>query len=316
MSLYHPPRKFPFFCLILSLLFFSRPNLIAQQEAVTEFQKQARDYRARGWNLQNEGNIDEALSFYQKAILLDPNYAMAYNDLGIVFETKGWPQRAKDMYLKAIEIAPKYPDSYSNLALLYESQEDYTNAILYWIKRVLIGKPGDPWTQVARKRIQDIAFICPEAYSKLEAEYKDNLQQLDKQVNKSQASSLDKVAKTQNKGYLQRLDKQLNKPQQASLDELAKTKDKENLRQLDKQVHKSQPSSCDEFAKTQEPGQEPAKVDLSKTRALNYLARAKDSFSRGEYVSALKDATLAEYLDSSNEEISSFVEKVRKALLQ
>jgi len=54
----------------------------------------------------------------------------------------------------------------------------------------------------------------------------------------------------------------------------------------------------------------------SKSRALGYLNQAKESFSRGEFVLALKDATVAEYLDSSNREISAFVEKVRKALFQ
>jgi hypothetical protein len=57
-----------------------------------------------------------------------------------------------------------------------------------------------------------------------------------------------------------------------------------------------------------------AMQDKVKSRAQAHLASAKDSFAKGEYVAALKESTVAEYLDSSNEEIRAFVERVRKVL--
>ena len=149
------------------------------------------------------------------------------------------------MYLKAIEIAPNYPNSYSNLALLYEGQKDYANALLYWIKRSTLGNPEDPWTEIARKRLEDILRLTPEAYNKVRQQYKENL------------------------------------PPQKGLSNEDTT----------------------------------FNIDTNKIAALIYLARAKENFSKGDYISALKEATIAEYLDSSNAEISAFINKISKAML-
>lgn len=268
MRLYYPSKKFPSLCLILILFFFSNTDLSAQQGLTTEFQKLARVYRIQGWDLQNKGDIDGAISLYQKAILLDPNYVVAYNDLGIVFEVKGWLEQAKEMYLKAIVIEPDYPNSYSNLALLYEEQGDYTNAIIYWIKRAMLGDYRDTWAETARKRLEHIARIHPEDFRKIGNQYKKNLQHLSES--------------------------------QSSLSEFKSLQPQESLN--------LSLFSEDTALDSQKPD--------NKVRALDYLARAKESFSRGQYVVALKEATVAEYLDSSNDEISAFVDMVRKKLLQ
>jgi len=280
----YPARFLPLY-LMAALIFLFTPAFCAQSE-LTELQKQAIVYRQQGWQLQQEGKIEEALSYYEKATILDPNYAVAYNDSGIILEALGYPEQAEQMYLKAIEVDPDYPNSYSNLALLYEEAKDYPNAILYWIKRATFAGAGDPWAEVARKRLEDIARVYPEAYRDVTSRYKENLQPLS--------------------------------PAQPSLSVTP-----EPLPQLD--ITKL-PTSEIELPRTQE---SPAEVSLfreqvtpgsqtpdNKTRALKHLALAKQSFARGDYVAALKEATVAEYFDSSNAEISAFLYTVRKKLLK
>jgi tetratricopeptide (TPR) repeat protein len=245
MRLYYPSKAPSFIYLILFIFFLANPSLFAQQDVSTEMQKQARIYRIQGWDLQNQGRIEEAISCYQKAILLDPSYVVAYNDLGIAFEAKGQTERAKEMYLEAIKTAPDYPNSYTNLALLCEEQRDYSNAALYWTKRAFLGEATDPWKEAAMKRVEDIARAYPQLYSKTQ------IQTPIKNV--------------------------------TLFNEETTAEDKK---------------------------------EDNKSRALSYLSRAKESFSQGQYVTALKYATIAEYMDSSNSEISSFVEQVRKTLLQ
>jgi tetratricopeptide (TPR) repeat protein len=255
----YPAKLFPFYLIVA---FFSLVMLVfCQDEQSGTFRPEAKVYREEGLELQQAGNIEEALSYYQKALILDPNYAMVYNDIGILLEARGQPEQAKYMYLKAIEVAPDYPNSYSNLALLYEGEKDYTNAILNWIKRASLGGPQDQWAEIARKRLGDIARIYPQAYADIGEEYRENL-----------------------------------KTQDASLAEEVKTETEAEVK-----------SGTEEGIGT---GAD------TKTRALNYLTRAKKNFSKGEYVAALKDATIAEYLDSSNTEISAFVDKIRKAILR
>lgn len=214
--------------------------------------------------MQQEDKLQDALACYQKALALDPKYVVAYNDTGIVLEALGEPEAAEEMYLKAIEIAPDYPNTYANLALLYEEQKDYTQAVVYWVKRVMVGSPSDTWTGVAKKRIEDIARVYPEAYQAIEQSYVDSLEEA--QTGES-AGQMDILVKAE--------------PAPVSLLE--------------------EPPSL--------------RVD-NKTRALEHLKNAKGSFSRGQYVSALKEATVAEYLDPSNEEVSVFVAQVRNKILK
>lgn len=243
MSKYPSKVHFIFLIIIGTILFLSGAALFAE-EGLEALKEQARSYRDQGWQEQQRGKIEEALTYYQKAVIADPMYVVAYNDLGIIYEAMGYSEEAKEMYLKALEVAPDYPDTYSNLALFYEDKNDYANAVLYWVKRAILGGPQDPWAEAARRRLEEIAKTSPEAYSRI------------------------------------------GNPQQERV----------SL-----------------FAEDKTSGV--SKVD-NKIQARDYLSRAKDSFSRGDYVTALKDATLAEYLDSSNQEISVFVEKVRKALLR
>lgn len=179
-------KRFLPLCLIPILIFAITDGFCGEA-----MQGQAQAYRDQGLILQKQGDLEGALAYYQKAILLNPRYATAYNDIGVILEAAGQPEEAKKMYIKATEVDPDYPNSYSNLALLYESQKDYTNAIIAWIKRSVLGGPNDPWAEVARRRLEDIARIYPEAYSEISEKYEKNLQRLGKEKISKEKSSID-----------------------------------------------------------------------------------------------------------------------------
>jgi len=132
---------------------------LPEERDLTALQKQARKYRRQGLEYQRIGNIDEAMSFYQKAIELDPAYAVTYNDLGITYESKGMIERAIGAYLMAIKIDPSYLSAYTNLALIYENKRDLKQAAFYWEKRAQLGSYDDPWTEKARQRLKDIGLV-------------------------------------------------------------------------------------------------------------------------------------------------------------
>lgn len=120
--------------------------------------EEAMEYRAQGLEAQKRGDLDTAFTFYQKAIQLDPNYAVVYNDLGVLYETKGEFDRAEENYHQAIKVDPRYLSPYSNLALLYESKRDFNSAAVYWQKRAELGSLDDPWTAKARARYNAICL--------------------------------------------------------------------------------------------------------------------------------------------------------------
>lgn len=161
---------------IILFLFSITPFLFAQEASSTiadqsgyikstdlsELQKQARLYRSRGLEFQNAGNLDSAMSLYQRAIELDPSYTVVYNDLGIIYEAKGLIERAEQSYLQAIKIDPNFLSPYSNLALLYENKRDLDKAAYYWNKRAELGSSDDSWAREAKKRLDDLTQVMPE----------------------------------------------------------------------------------------------------------------------------------------------------------
>ncbi|MFC1709531.1 tetratricopeptide repeat protein [Candidatus Omnitrophota bacterium] len=120
--------------------------------------KQVQEYRDRGYEAQRSGNLDLALSYYQKAIELNPYYALAYNDIGVVLESKGMAERAKQAYLKALTVDPNYLSAYYNLAALYEKEGDFDQAAYYWRLRVNLGAWSDTWTWKAQEHLEGLGL--------------------------------------------------------------------------------------------------------------------------------------------------------------
>jgi len=128
----------------ISILFFLIIFSVFSQE-LEEIKEQAQLYQKKGYLLQSQGNLREALVYYQKAVQLDPSFYQVYNDIGVILEALGDVEGAIRMYKKAIEINPNYPPPYTNLALIYEEKKDIEKATFYWKKRYLLGDKKDYW---------------------------------------------------------------------------------------------------------------------------------------------------------------------------
>lgn len=134
-------------------------DLKKNQEELTQLQLMARVYRDQGLEYQRTGDKETALTYYQKAAEFDPLYSVAYNDLGVIYEANGLIDKAEENYLRAINIDPSYLSACTNLALLYENKRDFDKAAFYWGRRAALGQPGDPWTEKAAKRLEDIKLV-------------------------------------------------------------------------------------------------------------------------------------------------------------
>ena len=142
------------------------PFKAGKDSGLSEFQKQARDYRQEGLRLQKSGDMEGALNFFQKAIEIDPAYAAAYNDIGIIYESLGFADRAEAAYLEAIRLMPELTSPYSNLALLYEGQNRQEDAFIYWSKRAEAGPQDDPWKKKAQDSFNELLRANPEQKEK------------------------------------------------------------------------------------------------------------------------------------------------------
>lgn len=72
-----------------------------------------------GLGYYNLSRLNQAEEYYQKALALNPNSALAWNNLGNTYREMLRLEEAESAYKKSIEIAPSAPTSYLNLVNLY-----------------------------------------------------------------------------------------------------------------------------------------------------------------------------------------------------
>ena len=122
-----------------------KPGEILLQDAVS--------FRAEGRQLQDAGEIQGASAAYRRAVTVNPSYAEAYNDLGVVLESLGNLQEAEEAYKSAVTLKPDFGAAHSNLASLYEETGRTKEAAEHWSARIRLGPPDDPWVIKAREKV-------------------------------------------------------------------------------------------------------------------------------------------------------------------
>jgi Tfp pilus assembly protein PilF len=82
-----------------------------------------------------DGKYELAISDYEKIIELDPNFAPAYNALGLALKIQGAKAEEAAFYFKkAVEIDPKFVSAFDNLGKLYYSEGNMDEAESYFKK--------------------------------------------------------------------------------------------------------------------------------------------------------------------------------------
>jgi tetratricopeptide (TPR) repeat protein len=78
----------------------------------------------------NPVDLKNAVAYYQKALLFDPQNAEAYFGLSYCYDTQGQTAAALDALSKAVEFSSEPPPSYIlQLAYLYSQQQQYDQAL-------------------------------------------------------------------------------------------------------------------------------------------------------------------------------------------
>lgn len=89
----------------------------------------ATQYKEKGTKFAKEGNYTEAIENLNKAIQIEPNYAAAYNNRGIVrMELKEYEEAISD-FTQAIKINNQDPAYYINRAITWEKIDEIHDAI-------------------------------------------------------------------------------------------------------------------------------------------------------------------------------------------
>jgi len=129
--------------ILYSVLSYNR-NLVWKDElalwddAVKKSPKKARPYQGRGKAYHEKGEIDRAISDYNRAIEINPNIAYVYYDLGNLYSEKHELEKAVSNYYKAIEIKSDFAEAYNNIGNIYVRKNDLDKAILNYTKAIEI----------------------------------------------------------------------------------------------------------------------------------------------------------------------------------
>ncbi|MFO5470370.1 MAG: tetratricopeptide repeat protein, partial [Dolichospermum sp.] len=108
----------------------------AYQKAIELDPKYAIAYYNLGIALSDQKKLDEAVAAYQKAIELDDKLAIAYYNLGIALRDQKKLDEAVAAYQKAIELDPKYAIAYNNLGNALSDQKKLDEAVAAYQKAI------------------------------------------------------------------------------------------------------------------------------------------------------------------------------------
>jgi len=99
----------------------------------------------KGFEEYNQFNYVTAISYFDRAIVLDTNNYKAYNGKGIALCFKGQYSNGMPLIQKALDMKPDYANGYFNMAMAYKLQKDYDNSLAFFNKALAID-PNDTWS--------------------------------------------------------------------------------------------------------------------------------------------------------------------------
>ena len=138
-------KKFPDFLLgwkILGITLIKNKN---PNEAIIIYKKiidKTKNDHDAYYNLANclreKGDFKNAENYYKQALLINPNYSLALNNLGLTLQLQKKLSEAINYFNKLIEIDPKNYIAINNLGHVLLEQDDLNKAEVYFKKAILL----------------------------------------------------------------------------------------------------------------------------------------------------------------------------------
>src|ERR1051325_10270759 len=122
---------------------------------------------AAAWNnlgllLHRMGHYDDAQEAYATALAQDERCCQAAYNLGSLHEDRGDVELAIRHYRLALELAPDYADAHFNLAAALSRAGRAADALRHWQRYVELDA-GSPWARIARAHLELVEPGGPEA---------------------------------------------------------------------------------------------------------------------------------------------------------
>jgi type IV pilus assembly protein PilF len=76
----------------------------------------------------NQNDVDNATTYFVKALSLDTRYYLAWNALGLAHSMKGRLDESVKAYLKCLEVSPQFTEAHNNLGTVYQEMNQLDKA--------------------------------------------------------------------------------------------------------------------------------------------------------------------------------------------
>jgi Flp pilus assembly protein TadD len=118
-------------------------------EAITQYEQAVRlnpDYaeahRMLGNHLYDAGNVSEAIFHYRETVRLDPDWAEPHDNLGVALARVGKLPEAVEQFHQALRIDPNLAEAHNNLAVVLVQLGNLSQALIHF-EQALQAKPDD-----------------------------------------------------------------------------------------------------------------------------------------------------------------------------
>lgn len=91
----------------------------------------------------HENDLNKKIEYYSKAINIDPNFTLAYNNRGVVYKNLKRYDEAIADYNRAINTKPNFGMAYNNRGIAYFYLKKYNEAIADFTKTISL-EPNNP----------------------------------------------------------------------------------------------------------------------------------------------------------------------------
>jgi len=116
--------------------FVWKNDMTLWDDVISKYQTVALAYYNRGLEYMNENKMDQALTDYNKAIELKPNYTEAYVNRGNIMRGNQKNVDALNDYNKALAVNPNFSKAYFNRGILYMNEQRFEESLSDFSKAI------------------------------------------------------------------------------------------------------------------------------------------------------------------------------------
>lgn len=150
--------------------------------------RDARSFYSKGQAEDKKQNFEKAIEYYEEAVKIDPNFAFAWDNMGLCYRKLGNYDKAIEAYKKSLEIDPIGMTPLQNIAMAYMYKKEYYKAIDAYKRIETIDKSnpevyyglGNVYAMALKEYEKGLDYICKayNIYTEIKSPYRSDAEKV------------------------------------------------------------------------------------------------------------------------------------------